>query len=48
MSALTVTNHVNLYNETFGARFPDSRLQVERRMMAGMWMLGNNYKGSGF
>lgn len=45
---LTPTVRAAYYNAEFH-RYPDSQLQVgQKGFLSGVWMLGNNYKGSGF
>jgi len=36
------------YNDTYGTKYPGSRLSLVNNMLSGTWMLGNDYKGSGF
>lgn len=33
-----------LYNSTWGKRYPGSHLRVDNGIMSGMWILGNNYR----
>lgn len=46
---MTLQERVESYAQTF-KRFPDSvpRVSPTGRWLTGMWMLGNNYKGTGF
>lgn len=39
---------IELYNTTFGAKYPGSYIHRSGRWNSAIWMLGNNYKGSGF
>ena len=36
------------YNAGFGSRYPGSTLYLSNGFLHGVWILGNNYKGSGF
>ena len=46
---MTPSDRVALYNQTFGQRYPGSRLCVSpSEFISGVWILGNAYKGSGF
>lgn len=46
--ALSLTDRARVYNTVF-RRYPGSTLAVtDGRFISGVWLLGNNYKGSGF
>lgn len=45
---MKMSERAALYNAMWGKRFPASKLQVHNDVVTGMWMLGNNYRTSGF
>lgn len=46
---MNIQERVELYNRTFGEKYPGSRLAMcGRDTFSGVWVLGNNYKGSGY
>ena len=44
----SLEQRVDFYNTSFGQRYPGSRLRMENGFLSGVWLLGNNYKGSGY
>lgn len=42
-----LSSRARFYNHAF-ARYPGSRLAATDTFLSGVWILGNNYKGSGF
>lgn len=47
MSPTDLAARADAYRDAF-PQFPDSHLTVSDRWMQGMWLLGNNYQGSGY
>lgn len=46
-SPYLLQNRANHYNLEF-AKYPGSHLATQNGMLSGVWMLGNNYRGSGY
>jgi len=46
---MSLTPPATRYNEgVFGKRYPSSRFMIDDRWASATWVMGNNYKGSGY